>query len=132
MTDGDDNKMRSWKSKIFFLMLLAIGAGICGWGQEKPKVQEPKSASVTADLPAGDTPAAPVDPKTYKIGPEDVVSIMVWREKDVSGMFVVRPDGRITLPLAGEITVNDQTPEQVQAKVVELYSKFWFFAVSCG
>ena len=125
MTDGDDNKMRIWRSKLFFLMLLALGAGICGLGQEKPKVQEPKSANVTADLPAADTPAAPVDPKTYKIGPEDVISIMVWREKDVSGMFVVRPDGRITLPLAGEITVNDQTPEQVQAKVVELYSKFF-------
>jgi polysaccharide export outer membrane protein len=39
-------------------------------------------------------------------------------------MFVVRPDGRITLPLAGEIAVADLTPEQVQAKVVELYSKF--------
>ncbi len=122
MTDGDDNKMRSWRSKFFVLMVLGL-AGV--WGQEKPKVQEPKSASVASELPPADTPAAPVDPKTYKIGPEDVVSIMVWREKDVSGMFVVRPDGRITLPLAGEIIVNDQTPEQVQAKVIELYSKFF-------
>jgi polysaccharide export outer membrane protein len=36
----------------------------------------------------------------------------------------VRPDGRITLPLAGELNVSELTPEQVQAKVIELYSKF--------
>jgi len=122
MTDGDYNKMRSWRGKFFVLMMLGL---VAAGGQEKPKVQETKPANATADLPAADTPAAPVDPKAYRIGPEDVVSIMVWREKDVSGMFVVRPDGRITLPLAGEITVQDQTPEQVQTKVVELYSKFF-------
>ena len=124
MMDGDDNEMRRSRSKFFVLMVLGLGIAFGLWGQEKPRVQESKPANVAAEMPAADTPAAPVDPKTYRIGPEDVVSIMVWREKEMSGMFVVRPDGRITLPLAGEIMVSELTPEQVQSKVVELYSKF--------
>lgn len=124
MTDGDDDKMPGWRSKFFVLMVLALSVGISSWAQEKPKVQETKPANAVADLPTAETPAAPVDPKAYRIGPEDVLSIMVWREKELSGMFVVRPDGRITLPLAGEIAVAESTPEQVQAKVIELYSKF--------
>ena len=122
--DGDDNEMRRPRSKFFVLMVLGLGIAFGLWGQEKPRVQEPKPSNALAEMPAADTPAAPVDPKTYRIGPEDVVSIMVWREKEMSGMFVVRPDGRITLPLAGEIMVSELTPEQVQSKVVELYSKF--------
>jgi polysaccharide export outer membrane protein len=66
----------------------------------------------------------PVDPKSYRVGPEDVIAVRVWREPELSGQFVVRPDGRITLPLAGELNVSELTPEQVQAKVIELYSKF--------
>lgn len=123
---GEYKKMQSSMTKFFVLMLLAFMFGVGGWAQEKPKpqAQEPKPASPVADLPAADTPAAPVDPKSYRIGPEDVIAVMVWREKEMSGMFVVRPDGRITLPLAGEMQVSELTPEQVQAKVVEAYSKF--------
>lgn len=123
--DGEKNKMRSSMRKFFVLMILGLGVAAAGWSQEKPKQQEaPKTGNPQQDLPPADTPAAPVDPKTYRIGPEDVISIMVWREKEMSGMFIVRPDGRITLPLAGEVAVADLTPEQVQAKVIELYSKF--------
>ena len=116
--------MRSSVKKFFVFILLAACVGILP-GQEKPKtVEPPASTSPVAALPSADTPAAPVDPKTYRIGPEDVISIMVWREKEMSGMFVVRPDGRITLPLAGEMAVAELTPEQVQGKVIEAYSKF--------
>lgn len=117
--------MQSSMKTVFVFLVLAVLTGLGCWGQEKPRPEEPaKNTSPTADLPSADTPAAPVDPKTYRIGPEDVLSIMVWREKEMSGMFVVRPDGRITLPLAGELTVSELTPEQVQAKVVEMYSKY--------
>lgn len=125
MMDGENKKMRSSMSKFFILIVLGCIFAISGWSQEKKQTTEPvKPANPQAELPSPDTPAAPVDPKTYRIGPEDIVSIMVWREKEMSGMFVVRPDGRITLPLAGEMMVSELTPEQVQAKVVELYSKY--------
>lgn len=116
--------MRSSINKFFVLMALGLGVGVSSWSQEPPKVQETKPPNAPVEVPAADAPAAPVDPKAYRIGPEDVISIMVWKEKDLSGFFVVRPDGRITLPLAGEFQVAELTPEQVQAKAVELYSKF--------
>jgi len=68
--------------------------------------------------------AAPVDPKTYKIGVEDVLGIRVWREAELSGNVVVRPDGMITMPLAGEIQAAGLTPEQLGQRIAEALSKF--------
>lgn len=75
-------------------------------------------AAVPADAPA------PVDPKTYKIGVEDVLNVRVWREAELSGNVVVRPDGRITLPLAGEVEAVGLTPEALGVKIAEALSKF--------
>ena len=57
-------------------------------------------------------------PKGYVIGPEDVLSIVVWREKDLSGEVVVRPDGKISLPLLNDVQAAGYTPEQL-AEIVE-------------
>lgn len=61
----------------------------------------------------GKTPVA-VDPKTYKVGAEDVLAIRVWREPDLSGPKVVRPDGKISIPMIGEVQAQGLTPEQIQ------------------
>jgi polysaccharide biosynthesis/export protein len=81
-----------------------------------------KVAAPTGNTPAG-TPA-PVDPKTYKIGAGDVLMIRVWGEGELSGPVQVRPDGMITLPLAGEIKASDLTPEQLNTGVTEALTKF--------
>ena len=65
---------------------------------------------------ANDAPL--VLPKGYVIGPEDVLSIVVWREKDLSGEVVVRPDGKISLPLLNDVQAAGYTPEQL-AEIVE-------------
>ena len=58
-------------------------------------------------------------PDDYVIGPEDVLSVLFWREPDMSGEVTVRPDGKITLPLIGEIAAAGLKPdalrEQLQA-----------------
>jgi polysaccharide biosynthesis/export protein len=91
------------------------------WAQDPPKpVEQPR---VNTE-PAVEGAAAPVDPKVYKIGPEDVVDVQVWREPQLSGRFVVRPDGRITLPLAGELNTDGHTLDEVKEKIVEMYSKY--------
>ncbi len=69
------------------------------------------------------SPAAPVDPKSYEIGPEDHLLIRVWREPDVSGGVIVRPDGRITLPLIGEVQAGGKTPEQLKEVITERMSE---------
>jgi len=67
---------------------------------------------------------APVDTKTYVIGAEDVIFVKVWRDNDVSGQFLVRPDGRISVPLIGDVTATDHTPEQLEKDIADRLSKF--------
>jgi polysaccharide export outer membrane protein len=59
----------------------------------------------------------------YVIGPEDVLDVTVWRNPDLSKEVAVRPDGRISLPLIGEVTAVGKTPaqltEEISAKLKE-------------
>lgn len=108
-------------------LLMALGAGC--FGQAQPPAQTdpaapPKPAAETQEPPAPEEKAAaPVDPHTYKIGAEDVLRIHVWREPELSSVVIVRPDGRITLPLLEEIDAAGMTPTQLQAKITEMLAK---------
>ena len=82
--------------------------------------QKVEVAEEKAPVAAG---GASVDPHAYRIGAEDVLSIRVWREPDLSGPFTVRPDGKITLPLCGEVTAAGLTPVELTKKVQEAYAK---------
>jgi len=75
--------------------------------QEKPRQAEPVKPGTAVELPPSDSPGLPVDPKAYKLGPEDIIAVRVWRDVELTGQYVVRPDGKITLPLAGELMVQD-------------------------
>jgi polysaccharide biosynthesis/export protein len=90
-------------------------------GTAKTKEEAAEAAKNPAGLP---TVAAPVDPKTYIIGPEDVLAIRVWREPELSQGVQVRPDGKITMQLVGELHAAGLTPAQLQAKVVEALSEY--------
>ncbi len=56
-------------------------------------------------------------PGEYVIGPEDVLAIDVWHEPEISRVEPVRPDGKITLPLAGEIEASGRTTRGLQAEI---------------
>jgi polysaccharide export outer membrane protein len=68
--------------------------------------------------------AAPVDPKTYVIGPEDVISIGVFHEQDLTRMESVRPDGKITMPLIGDMQAEGLTPERFRAQLKQALSTY--------
>lgn len=53
----------------------------------------------------------------YRIGPEDVLHIWVWKEEDLDRKVLVRPDGGISFPLAGDIQVSGRTPLEVQDEI---------------
>jgi polysaccharide biosynthesis/export protein len=73
------------------------------------------TASTPPMAPAGlqDGVAPPVNPNTFKVGPEDVLEINVWREPQLSGQVVVRPDGMITVTLIGELSVGGKTISEI-------------------
>lgn len=55
----------------------------------------------------------------YVIGPEDILAINVWREDEISRTVPVRPDGKISLPLIGDLQASGLTPAALEAKVKE-------------
>jgi polysaccharide export outer membrane protein len=78
------------------------------------------SASAAATNSTMATPApAVVQPPDYVIGPDDVLSIGFWRDKELSADVFVRPDGKISLPLLNDIQAAGLTPEQLRATVTE-------------
>jgi len=99
-------------------VLLALA--FCGMpaAQQPAGEQQSKAAESPADAKLA-PPSAPVDPKAYLIGAEDVISIRVWHEPENSGTFVVRPDGKVSVPLIGEIQAAGLTPEQLSANIAE-------------
>ena len=73
-------------------------------------------------------PASPASPShvsdDYIIGPSDVLNINVWRDSELSKKVLVRPDGRITLPLIGEMQVSGLTAMNVQLLITQRLSEF--------
>ena len=67
-------------------------------------------------------PPGPQD-KDYIIGPEDVLEIQVWGNKDLNQIVFVRPDGRTSLPLVGEIGVSGKTVQALQDHLTNVYEK---------
>ena len=60
----------------------------------------------------------------YLIGPNDTVNIFVWRNPELSGSFIVRPDGQITTSLVEDILVAGKTPTQLARDMETILSKF--------
>jgi polysaccharide export outer membrane protein len=58
------------------------------------------------------------------IGPEDVLSIVFWRDKELSSEVVVRPDGKISLPLLNDVPATGYTPEQLRGVIEKAASKY--------
>jgi polysaccharide export outer membrane protein len=89
----------------------------------KPSV--PKDSGGKDDKkPDGATPGAAVDSNTYKIGPADVLNVKVWNEEKFSGLVVVHQDGKITIPLIGEVQAGDTTPRDVETALSQALTKY--------
>jgi polysaccharide biosynthesis/export protein len=60
----------------------------------------------------------------YRLGPEDVIQVFVWKEAELSTTVVVRPDGKVSLPLIGEMLANGKTAMQLQLEVAKKLTEF--------
>jgi protein involved in polysaccharide export with SLBB domain len=66
---------------------------------------------------------ASTNPDDYKIGPEDVLFISVWKEEELQREVLVRPDGGISFPLAGDVQVEGKTPLEVEQDITARVQK---------
>jgi polysaccharide biosynthesis/export protein len=122
----------SWRAAILWTMgarmirsLVLLFAWLSGalvtpiFAQTQTQAQPQQDGSKTQNGSKGaSTEPLPALPKGYVIGPEDVLSIVVWREKELSADVVVRPDGKVSVPLLNDVQAAGYTPEQL-AEIIE-------------
>ena len=61
---------------------------------------------------------------SYIVQPGDILQISVWKEKDLEREVLVRPDGGLTFPLAGDIQATNKTTEQVRKEIVAKLTRY--------
>lgn len=60
----------------------------------------------------------------YRLGPDDVIDVFVWKEPELCASVTVRPDGKISIPLAGEIEATGKTTTELQDEIAAKVSKY--------
>jgi len=96
--------------------------------QTPQPVVSPPPTTATPVLPAPASvmthPPTVVIPGNYTIGPDDILSVVFWRDKEMSADVVVRPDGRVTLPLVNDVVAAGLTPEQLRDRIRDEAAKY--------
>jgi len=105
-------------TKLGFLFIVLSGSLLA---------QVPAASQANGGLPAGavaDSPATPLEPSgskphdnSFVIGNDDRLAINVWKEPDLTRTIPVRSDGKISLPLAGEVQAAGRTPLQLEQDI---------------
>ena len=89
-----------------------------------PAGQRPPAMTAASQQAAATAATSVADTRTYVIGAEDVLRVLVWREPELSGSFNVRPDGKISLPLVNEVQAAGLTPEKLGAVISQGLTKY--------
>lgn len=97
-----DNLLRSlvW---LVFATLITSCASPAKLTHAELNANAPHDFNVTADA--------------YKIGVDDTIQVSVWRNPELSVTVPVRPDGKISMPLVGDVQAGGLTPEEVAAGI---------------
>ena len=67
---------------------------------------------------------APAQDSSYKIGPNDILNIFVWKEAELTRDVTVMPDGKITYPLIGELMAQGQTATELKKAITDKLQNF--------
>ncbi|MGH9658598.1 MAG: polysaccharide biosynthesis/export family protein [Bryobacteraceae bacterium] len=107
------------ESRTIVVLIASICLALAQNNEEKEKAAAPPATETPAEVATPTAPEEPAkaDPKAYIIGSKDVLLIRVWREPELSGPVVVRPDGRITLQLLNEVQAAGLTPQELSAVI---------------
>ena len=102
--------VRAYSGLVGLIVLVAL---LCSCAQE--------TASLPPTALSGDGAVS----QNYQIGPEDKVEIQVWKNADLSRTVTVRPDGKISLPLIGDVQAAGLTAGQLTAAVTEKLQAYY-------
>jgi polysaccharide export outer membrane protein len=97
----------------FFSLTVAFGIVVSTWTAVLAQEAKP--------MPAAN---GITDQEEYRIGPEDILQIFVWKNETLSRLVSVRPDGKISLPLLGDVQASGQTARELRDTLVKRYVEF--------
>ncbi|MFZ1999590.1 MAG: polysaccharide biosynthesis/export family protein, partial [Candidatus Sulfotelmatobacter sp.] len=108
VTSFDSSSSRA----VLFAAAMCLATSIGLWAQAAPESSAPAPASHTAQPDQTSDASAATRPHdaSFVIGNDDVLAINVWKEPDISRSIPVRSDGKISLPLVGEVQAAGRTP----------------------
>lgn len=126
--------LRRARYTLFSLLALLVIAG-AGAPSTAVAADAPAATTDAPTAPAASTtpsaPAAPAKPigdfipdRDYRVGPEDLLDITVWREDALKQQSLVRPDGGISFPLIGEVLAAGKTIEEIRDEIAKRLEKF--------
>jgi polysaccharide export outer membrane protein len=126
-------KFRSFKYFQLTAVMLVIVLPVAAQNGSSKHTAGPRSQPATMQIAkaaneanvstSGSTTGKPHDP-SYVIGADDVLAINVWKEAEVSKTVPVRSDGKISIPLAGELQAAGLTPKQLEAEISQKLSSY--------
>ena len=108
--------MKKWLVRMALIVLIATS---CAYSQD---AQKTPPASGTTAKPAPEAKSA--NAEEYRIEPQDLVRIDVWKEPDISRTIPVRPDGKISLPLMNDVQAAGLTAMELAGSIREGLSKY--------
>jgi polysaccharide export outer membrane protein len=111
------------RRRLLIVAAALVGVAPNAWAQPSSSRPAPVSAAAPAARPAATAASVPPLPE-YRIGRGDKLRVDVYKETDLSNALQVRPDGRITLPLIGDLAAAGQTPMQLQRRVADLLKEY--------
>jgi polysaccharide export outer membrane protein len=100
--------MNLWLRRAQILTALGLAATVMGCGGSTSKAARE---------------ARPFTPSEYRIGVEDLLEINVWKEPQLSTTAPVRPDGKVTVPVAGEVEAVGRTAKELEVELAQRFAK---------
>lgn len=104
-----------YMKKIAWNLLFCAALGLSVFAAAHAQSATEKTAALKESIPLANE---------YRIGPEDVLDISVWKEDALKKEVLVRPDGGISFPLAGELMALDKTPLQIQQEITQKLTRY--------
>jgi polysaccharide export outer membrane protein len=103
--------------RLLFAIAVCCSIGRASFAQDAPQAANTSTPSVVEK-------AVVENSKDYRIGPEDVLDISVWKSPELSRMVPVRPDGKVSLPLVNDIQAAGLTPNDLRDQLTARLAEF--------
>lgn len=116
------NGIRSLGIQPAVLLLMSLAVPVLGQSPAGSAGGDPQTQHVSS--PTNDEPASEAHSNSYTIGNDDVLAISVWKESELTKSIPVRSDGKISLPLIGEIQATGRTPLQLEGEISSKLQSF--------